>query len=167
MLRLTQFGYNTTVAIWLLPIFALAAYGNATSTGSASDLYAIVAAVSLVLLAFHAVAAWNSSGQTASSTEARQRVQSTHPDDAAVVSFENLSAWKWAICLLVSILAVVSAGIHYGINRSSEGGVATFMLFYAFIDLAVAWVAFSQFWAIKKGQIVQLTNKAADSMFQH
>src|SRR6266850_627816 len=124
MLRLTQFGYNTTVAIWLLPIFALAAYGNASTTGSISDFYAIGAAISLVLLAFHAIAAWNSSGQTASATEAHQRVQSKHPDDAAVVSFENLSAWKWAICLLVSILAVVSAGIHYSINRSSEGALA-------------------------------------------
>src|SRR6266481_5537968 len=111
MLKLTQFGYNTSVAIWLIPVVGLAFWRNANSTGVESDFYAIAALVCLALFGFAAWSAYQSSGQTATRHVASQRVADR--TDAAVVSFENLSAWKWMFCLLIGVIAIGSALSHY------------------------------------------------------
>lgn len=165
MLRLSQYGYNVLIACWLMPFFAWAVVGNASSEGSQSDMYAATAAVCAVLFAIAVAFAYQSKGQTAS-TKAAQ-VRAADPSDAAVVSFENLHAWKWAYCLAVGLIAVVAAITHYLVNRNAHGVYASIMLAYAGVDVFIAFISLTQFWSIKKGHIVQLSNKAADSMFEH
>lgn len=165
VLRLTQFGYKVTVAIWLLPLLATALWGNAHSSDFTSDVYAISALICLALLAYSIIGAYQMSGQTATRQSAQQRVSDRA--DAAVLSFENLSAWQWIYCLIVTVLAAISAVAHYRMNRQAEGIVATFLLVYAAVDAVIAIVSFNQFWAIKSGKIVELSNKASSSMFQH
>jgi hypothetical protein len=164
-MRLTQFGYNVTVAIWLIPIVGLAFWRNANATGAESDFYAIASIVCLALLGFAAWSAYQSSGLTASVQVAEER--KADKTDAAVLSFENLSAWKWAYCLLIGVIAVCSAVGHYLMNRNSEGFMATFLLIYAVVDAAIAFISLNQFWAIKSGKIVELSNKVSGKMFQH
>jgi hypothetical protein len=165
LVKFSQFGYHTTVAIWLIPVVGSAFWRNANATGMESDFYAVAALICTALLAFAMWSAYQSSGQTATVSTARQRA--SNPNDKEVISFENLSAWKWAYCLLIGIIAASSAIGHYQMNRSATGIIATFMLIYAAVDAVIAVVSFRQFWAIKSGQIVQLSNKAADKMFQH
>lgn len=163
-MRLTNFGYNALVSIWLIPKLVGALWGNSHSTGNMSDFYAGAAALCGALLAYAVWSAYQSYGQTATRHEAQQRV--TDHNDVAVLSFENLGAWKWIYCLLIGVIAIASAISDYLTNRSTEGLLATFFLIYAFIDILIAVVSLRQFWAIKRGQIVELSNKASSSMFQ-
>jgi hypothetical protein len=165
MLRLSQFGYHTLIAVWLFPIMCMAFIGNATSTGIASDFYAIASVFTVSLFGFASWSAYLNRSGTATVAAAQSRAASH--DDAAVVSFENLSAWKWVYCLLISIIAATSAVTHYIMNRESQGILATALLIYAVIDILIGLISFKQFWDIKSGQIVQLSNKVADNMFQH
>lgn len=163
-MRLSQFGFNVIVAAWLLPFTLSAWYGNAHSTGVMSDLYALAALICTALLGY---AVWSAyaAGKT---TTPSPSVQPEQGDDVAIsVSFEKLGAIKWVYCLIVSGMAVFAAIMHYLMNRDAQGFLATLFLVYALVDIGIAFVSFNQFWAIKSGKIMELSNKASNSMFQH
>jgi hypothetical protein len=167
MLKFSQFGYNTTVAVWLVPATIMAFVQNANTHGAVSKFYAIVAMGLLALAIYHAIMAYQSSGTTASKSDAERRVRSNASQDVAVVDYEKLAAWKWVVCFAVGVLALYQGFAHFQMNSDYEGFASTFMLIYTGVDAVIAYLAFSQFWAIKSGQIVELTHKASDSMFQH
>lgn len=164
MIRLTQFGYKVTVAIWLAPLLGIALWGNGHSQGLLSDAYAFSAFICFALMVYSVIGAYQMSGQTATRQDAQNRVNDRN--DAAVLSFENLSTWQWMYCLLVAILAAAATIASYSMNRNAEGLLATFFLIYTVVNAAIAWVSFSQFWAIKSGKIVELSNRASSQMFQ-
>jgi len=166
MLKLSQFGYNSFVAGWLVPATIMAFINNANSHGNESKFYAIVALGLAAACGYHGIMSWLSFGQTATRTDAERRKNSQAQADVAVVDYEQLAAWKWVMCLLVAALAVYQVFVHFQMNSDYEGFASTFMLIYMAVDAAVAYFALTQFWAIKSGQVVALTHKASDSMFQ-
>lgn len=154
-MHLTRFGFNSIVAVYLLPLVLIDIVGNTISEGLASDAYYYKAFMDGVLL-FFAVYQMMRGAETATRSDAHDR-QIDHSDD--VVSFENISALEWGYCLVLSCYAAVNWWFLHDLNKHSQGITSVGTLVWSLLSIAVAIMAGIQFYRLKSGAIVELKKK--------
>ena len=153
-MHLTRFGFNIVVLIYLIPLLAITFIGNTFSEGVMSDVYyyATMGVGGLILFAgyecFH--------GDTAAASTAKSRV-SDHADE--VIGFENVAAYEYIYCALLTIIAGGCWWWLHDINRNSTGVLSMASLVWSFMSLVVAVLSAIQFWRLKSGAIVELKKR--------
>src|ERR1700734_2654111 len=154
-MHLTRFGFTAIVLVGLIPSLVFFIAGNAIATGTASDMFYWMTAITVALIAF-AVFQIMRPDNTMSRKEATRRSHDSHDD---VVSFENIATFEYIYCGALVVLAIGSWWFHHGINKDSTGFLAIGTLIWSFVDLIVACIAGFQFYRLKSGAIVEVAKK--------
>lgn len=157
-MKLTRYGFNLMVVVWLVPVVILDMVSNASTSGDASEVYFVKTLIDGLLIAFAVFMAFLS-GKTATKANAELEVKDTSNN---ITSFENVASWEYIYCGVLVVYALINAWGLHAINRDSTGIVAFLSLIWTFASLAVAIFAAIQFYHLKSGDIVRLKKKIVD-----
>lgn len=158
-MKLSRFGFNLLVAIWLLPMLLLDVYGNTTTTGVTSDVYYYAAIVHALALFYAGFQCWRKS-ETSDLKHAKAAVADA---ENTVVSFEQLGALEYVYCGGLVVVALASWYLHHKTNADNTGFVSLASMVWSMLDIVVAILAGIQFWRIKSGSLTQLVRKMQDA----
>lgn len=153
-MHLTRLGFNMIVIVYLAPLLAIDILGNTMSVGISSDYYYYKAIFDGLLLVYAAYSVFQ--GPTASVNDARARVHSTEDD---VVDFSQVGAIEYVYCLMLSAYSAVNWYFLHDINKASTGLMSMGTLIWSLLSVAIAILAFIQFYNLKRGKIVELRKK--------
>lgn len=154
-MKLSRFGFNLVVLIYLAPLVAMDFIGNTLNTGLVSEMYYYKTMVDGCLVAY---ALWEMFTDQGTTSVAAARARAQSPNDT-VVSFEKLSSWEYIYAAFLCVYAAANWYELHMINKESTGLVSIATLAWSFFSLAVAILAAVQFWRIKSGAIVELSHK--------
>lgn len=154
-MKLTRYGFNRIVLIWLLPLGIIDVIGNLNTTGYMSDVYYFKVIFDGLLILFAGYMAFFA-GETMTRGDAH--VARLDPSDT-VAEVGDIGNLEHIYCALLVVVALGSWYVHHDINRNSTGIVALASLIWSFLDLIVAVLAGLQFWHLKSGAIVNVSRK--------
>ena len=153
-MKLTRFGFNTLVLVWLLPALLMDIVGNSTSTGAMSNFYYFKAMFDALLSAY---AVWQLFRPETMTRAEAARKQNDRTD--TVVSFDDLGALEYVYCAVLVVLALGSWWFHHDINTNTTGFISIVSLVWSWLDIAVVIMAGVQFWHLKSGAIVSVSRR--------
>lgn len=154
-MKLTRLGFNVLVLCWIAPIIFYDVIGNTLSIGMMSDLFYYKAMFDGLLAAYAAYLA-SQGGSTMSREQAAKRVADAAD---AVVDFKNLSSAEYLYAAALCVYALFNWWSLHGINKASTGIESLVSLIWSFVSIIVSLLAAVQFYHLKSGAIVQVTNK--------
>lgn len=153
-MKLTRFGFNALVAVYLAPLVLIDVIGNMMFTGNQSEYFFYMAILNSCLVAYAIYQL--SRPPTATITAAQQRVRNTNDD---VVTFENLGAIEYIYCLILSAYSAANYFWLHSVNKEAVGLMAFATLVWSVMSIGIAVLSLIQFWHLKSGAIVELQKK--------
>ena len=153
-MKLTRFGFNTLVAIYLAPLLLIDLVGNMLYTDAQSDYFYYKAILDGALMAYSLYQLTRP--PTASVTKARAQINDRNDE---VASFEDLGAIEYIYCLLLSAYSAVNWYFLHALNKNSTGLISMGTLIWSILSIAVCVIAAIQFWHLKQGSIVELKKR--------
>ena len=153
-MHLTRFGFNTIVAIWLLPLLFVDIIGNTVSTGIQSDYYYYKAIFDGILMCY---AVWQLFREPTAHIETAKNRKADSTDD--VVAFESLSSIEYIYCAMLSGYGALNWYFLHEVNKQATGIMSMTTLIWSIVSVAVCVLSAVQFYHLKSGAIVELKRK--------
>lgn len=155
-MHLTRFGFNMLVIVYLAPLLLIDLIGNMMYTDAQSDYFYYKALLDGCLLAYSIYQLTRPA--TASISNAKKQQVAADSNDE-IVTFESLGAMEYIYCLMLSAYSAVNWYFLHDLNKHSTGLVSMGTMIWSILSIAVAVVAFIQFWHLKSGNIVELKKR--------